>query len=89
MDYKGQLSTKEAKLDKLSDSDDVEHFLITYERIAAACGWPTSDWAFRLIPLLTGKARAANVQMDIDDSLDYDSVKAAILRKYEINSDTY
>ncbi len=27
--------------------------------------------------------------MDIDDSLDYDSVKAAILRKYDINSDTY
>ncbi len=68
---------------------DVEYFLITYERIAAACGWSTSDWAFRLIPLLTGKARAANVQMDIDDSLDYDSVKAAILRKYDINSETY
>ncbi|KAL1271128.1 hypothetical protein QQF64_030146 [Cirrhinus molitorella] len=89
MDYKGQFFPKEAKLDKLSDSDDIEHFLITFERIAAACGWPISDWAFRLIPLLTGKARAAYVQMDIKDALDYDSVKSAILRKYDINTETY
>lgn len=61
MDYKGQFSAKEATLEKLSDFDHVEHFLITFERIAVVCGWAKSDWAFRLIPLLTGKAQAAYV----------------------------
>ncbi|KAL1254106.1 hypothetical protein QQF64_016335 [Cirrhinus molitorella] len=85
----GQCQFKEPKLEKLSDSDNVEHFLITFERIAAACRWPKEDWAFHLIPLLTGKARAAYVHMDVDDSLDYEELKSAILRKYDISRETY
>lgn len=27
----------ESRLEKLMESDDVEHFLLTFERIAAAC----------------------------------------------------
>ncbi|XP_057693505.1 uncharacterized protein LOC130916648 [Corythoichthys intestinalis] len=77
------------KLQKLSEEDDIEHFLITFERIAAACRWPKVDWAFHLIPLLTGKARSAFVHMDVDVSMNYDQVKSAILQKYEINSETY
>lgn len=80
---------KEPRLEKLSESDDIEHFLITFERIAAVCRWPKEDWAFRLIPLLTGKARAAHVHMDVEDSLEYDEVKLAILKKYDINQETY
>ncbi|KAJ8246605.1 hypothetical protein GJAV_G00253360, partial [Gymnothorax javanicus] len=79
----------EPKLEKLNDNDDIEHFLITFERIAVACQWQKSDWVFHLIPLLTGKARSAYVHMDTDDSLDYDQVKAAILSKYDINTETY
>lgn len=81
--------SKEPKLQKLTESDDIEHFLITFERMAVACGWPKTDWGFHLIPLLTGKARSAYVYMDVDDSLDYDKVKCAILKKYDINPETY
>lgn len=28
------------------------------------CQWPTTDWAVRLVPLMTGKARSAYVSMD-------------------------
>jgi len=69
--------------------DDIEHFLVTFERIAAACRWPQTDWVFHLIPLLTGKARGAFVNVDIDESLDYSEVKKAILGKYDINPETY
>lgn len=68
--------------------DYIEHFLITFERIAAACRWPKSDWVFRLVPLLTGKARSAYVHMDVD-SLEYEKVKASILQKYDINPESY
>ncbi|XP_035984223.1 uncharacterized protein LOC118557859 [Fundulus heteroclitus] len=77
------------KLQKLSEEDDIEHFLITFERIASACRWPRTDWAFHLIPLLTGKARSAFVHMDVDLSMNYDQVKLAVLQKYDINSETY
>lgn len=72
----------------LTDSDDVENYLITFERVAVVCQWPTTDWAVRLAPLLTGKARAAYVSMDQEDALEYEQVKEAILEKY-INQETY
>lgn len=79
----------EPKLQKLQDSDDIEHFLTTFERIALACKWVESEWALRLVPLLTGKARSAFVHMDIEETLEYDKVKSAILSKYAINPETY
>lgn len=49
--------TLHQKLLKLTDEDDIEHFVIAFERIATACRWPRADWSFHLIALLTGKAR--------------------------------
>ncbi|XP_041842519.1 uncharacterized protein LOC121640703 [Melanotaenia boesemani] len=86
----GQMSSHhEPRLEKLTDNDDIEHFLITFERMALAYRWQKSDWVFRLIPLLTGRARGAYVHMAINDSLDYNKVKAAILSKFDINPETY
>ena len=68
----------EPRLVKLTDSDDVEHYLITFERVAAACRWPRADWTLHLIPLLTGKARSAYVHMDGEDSLDYVKVSFSV-----------
>lgn len=76
----------EPRLEKLTGDDDIEHFLITFERTAAACRWPKLDWVFRLIPLLTGKTRSAYVHIDVD-SLEYEKVKAFILQKNDIDPD--
>ena len=80
---------KEPKLHPLSAEDDVEHFLATFERVAATCGWPRTTWAIRLVPLLTGKARGAFVAMEMEDTENYDLVKEAILRKFDISPETY
>ncbi|KAL2081694.1 hypothetical protein ACEWY4_023547 [Coilia grayii] len=84
-----QLTFKEPKLHPLTKEDDIEHFLATFERVATTCRWPDSTWAIRLVPLLTGKARSAFVAMDIQETEDYEKVKEAILKKYNINADTY
>lgn len=80
---------REPRLARLEDSDDIEHYLLTFERLAEVYQWPKEDWAIHLIPLLTGKARSAFVAMDPSHSQDYDCVKTAILKKYEINAETY
>ncbi|KAK2858553.1 hypothetical protein Q5P01_003173, partial [Channa striata] len=67
----------EPKLQKLEDSDDMEHYLTTFERLAEVYNWPRQEWAVRLIPLLTGKARSAFIAMN------------PVLRKFEINTETY
>ena len=80
---------RDLRLQCLSNSDDIEHYLIAFERVASACQWPTTDWAVRLAPLLTGKARAAYVSMDHGDALEYEQLKTAILDKYDINQETH
>ncbi|KAL2077897.1 hypothetical protein ACEWY4_025582 [Coilia grayii] len=74
---------------KLEEQDNIDHYLTTFEKLAAACEWPKEDWAIHLIPLLTGKARSAFIAMDPENNMDFDKLKEAILKKYEINAETY
>ncbi|XP_055020344.1 uncharacterized protein LOC129411972 [Boleophthalmus pectinirostris] len=85
----GYRPQREPNLPILKPEDDIEHFLITFERMAQVYRWPIDEWAVRLVPLLTGKARSAFVQMDIRHSNNYEKVKEAILAKYEITDETY
>ncbi|XP_067442125.1 uncharacterized protein [Thunnus thynnus] len=80
---------KSPKMQPYSEGEDIEHYLITFERIAHACQWPQEEWALHLAPLLTGRARSAYVAMDIDDTMDYAKVKCAVLKKFEISAETY
>ncbi|XP_047229854.1 zinc finger protein 445-like isoform X2 [Girardinichthys multiradiatus] len=71
------------------EGDDIEQYLTTFERLATAYRRPERDWAVRLVPHLTSRARTAYVAMAAEDSCDYAEVKAAILTKYEINEEMY
>ena len=68
---------------------DTEHFLTGFERIATAYMWPDERWVLRLAPLLTGKALAAYANMDAKAARSYQNVKKAILRRFDINEETY
>ena len=46
-------------------------------------------WPFKLAPQLTGKAQQAYAALPPEHAKDYDEVKAAILRQYSINEETY
>ena len=46
-------------------------------------------WATQVAGLLSGKAMAAYAALTQDDAIVYDKVKEAILRRYEINEETY
>ncbi len=74
---------RELHMARLEDNDDIEHYLTTFERLVEVYKWPEQDWAIRLIPLLTGKARSAFVSMEPILTQDYKAVKQAILAKYE------
>ncbi len=71
------------------EDEDIEHYLTTFERLAAASQWPHETWALYLVPLLNGKARSAYVAMCVEDSQDYMKVKQAILNKFNISTETY
>ena len=77
------------KLTRLGESDDVEAYLTTFERIMEVNEIDRGRWPFQLAPQLTGKAQQAYAALAPEDAKDYDTVKTAILRRYNINEETY
>ena len=79
----------EAKVSKLTEADDIEAYLTTFERLMEAFSVPKERWVFKLAPQLTGKAQQAYAALDLDKTADYDQVKSAILKRYNVTEETY
>ena len=77
------------KLTRLGEGDDIEAFLVTFERTMKAYEIDTARWSFMLAPQLTGRAQQAYAAVAADSARVYDNLKATILRRYNINADTY
>ena len=78
-----------AKLTKLTESEDIEAYLTTFERMMVAHEVEEEKWAFKLAPNLSGKAQLAYAAMDSEGAKDYEQVKETILLRYNINTETY
>ena len=77
------------QLSKLTDQDDIEAYLLTFEQMMQAHHIDPAQWVFHLAPQLTRKAQQAYAALSTDESDMYDSVKKAILGRYNINEETY
>ena len=77
------------KLPKLQDSDDIEAYLYTFERHMETYKVERTYWVAQLAPLLRGMAQKAYMAVPRESSNDYQEVKEAILRRYDIGEDTY
>ena len=71
-----------APIANLQDGEDIETFLLTFERTMVREDVDEEDWPSRLIPSLTGKARAA--YNEVDARAKYYQLKEALLEKYEV-----
>ncbi len=60
-----------------------------FERVAGKLRWPRDMWALMLQSNLVGKAQDICAAMPIEDSLNYDLVKTAVLRAYELVPEAY
>ena len=67
----------------------IEAYLVTFEWLMAAYEVPTSRWAFQLAPQLSGKAQQAYAALSGEAASDYKQIKEAILRRYDVNAETY
>jgi predicted aspartyl protease len=77
------------KLVPLSEKDDIEAYLVTFERIMEAHKVAKERWSHYLAPQLTGKAQLAFAALPSSDSGSYDRIKVVILQRYDINDEAY
>ena len=59
------------KLTKLTEEDDVEAYLTTFEQMMAMFGVERTRWAYMLAPQLTGRAQKAFAAMGEDQAGNY------------------
>ncbi|XP_051548127.1 uncharacterized protein LOC127437324 [Myxocyprinus asiaticus] len=67
-------------LAKLGPEDDPEAFVELFELVMEAAEWPESQWAVRLLPLLSGDVQLAAQQLPVANLLGYQDLKCAILQ---------
>ena len=76
------------KITKLSNDDDIEAYLTTFERLMTAHEIPKRRWSFELAPALTGRAQQAYAALEEAQANDYDQLKEEVLR-YDINEESW
>ena len=76
-------------LTKFVEGDDVEAYLTTFERLMTVHRVEQTLWVVHLAPQLAGRAQQAYAALTADVAGDYESVKQAILRRYDISPETY
>ena len=79
----------DVKLQKLAEKDDMEAYLTTFERVMQAYEVAPERWAYKLAPKSTGRAQQAYAAMPAEEAGDYEALKIAILRRYDICEETY
>ena len=86
----GRMETeRNVKVAKLMEEDDIEAYLTTFERMMRAYEVKRERWAYKLAPQLSGRAQQAYAAMSAADAGNYEKMKLAILRRYDINEETY
>ena len=81
--------TRYVKLVPQFNESDVDKYFQHFEKIAKNLHWPENVWSTLLQSALKGKAQETFAALSVDDSSDYDVVKAAILKAYELVPEAY
>ena len=68
---------------------DADKYFLHFEKIALNLNWPKQYWPLLLQSVLIGKAQEAYAALSPEDSQSYDTVKAAVLKSYELVPEAY
>ncbi|XP_065929667.1 uncharacterized protein [Magallana gigas] len=82
-----KMENDEKERKRLHDKDLEEKR--SFERLATLHKWQKAEWALRLIPQLTGKALDTYARLGEVEANDYDVIKNAIMKRYNLTASTY
>ena len=81
--------TKQARLVPKFEEANVDGYFAHFERTALNLGWPKECWSMLLQTVLTGKAQRAYATLPTENCADYELVKAAVLKSFELVPEAY
>ena len=68
---------------------EVDKYFLHFEKIAENLNWPKEHWTLLLQSVLIGKAREIYIQLGVEQSHHYETVKELILKCYELVPEAY
>ena len=84
------IEAKAPKIPALNEGkDEMDSYLLRFERYATAQKWEPDTWATGLSALLQGKALDVYALMPKEDALNYDKLKVALLKRYELTEEGF
>ncbi|PIK42012.1 hypothetical protein BSL78_21134 [Apostichopus japonicus] len=92
--YGGNSQTSKGRAPKLpsfnQDRDDIDAYLHRFELYATSQKWnKTTEWATNLGALLQGDALLEYSSLSLQDAINYDKVKTAVLKAYHLTTDGF
>src|SRR5215469_11906778 len=71
------------------EKDKIDIYLEKFERIAKESNWDENLWTGKLAPSLTARANDVYVNLNEEDSKNYEKLKEALLKKYNLTENGY
>ena len=68
---------------------EVDKYFAHFEKVADSLNWPKESWVLLLQSVLVGKAQEIYGSLSVEQSFNYEHVKEAILKAYELVPEAY
>ena len=81
--------TKHIRLVPPFQEKEVDKYFLHFEKVAENLNWPKEHWTLLLQSVLIGKAREIYIQLSVEQSQHYETVKELILKGYELVPEAY
>ena len=81
--------TKHIRLVPPFQEKEVDKYFLHVEKVAENLNWPKEHWTLLLQSVLIGKAREIYIQLGVEQSHHYETVKELILKGYELVPEAY
>ena len=77
------------RMPPFSAAEDLDAYLLRFERFARAQAWSHEDYATNLSLCLSGEALEVYSRLSPEDSLDYDKLKEALLQRFQLTEEGF
>ena len=81
--------SKNIRLVPQFNEKEIDKYFSHFEKVGDKCKWPRDMWTLLLQSVLVGKAQEVYSALSPDECSDYDTVKQAILKAYELVPEAY
>ena len=82
-------ATKNIRLVPKFEEKEVDKYFLHFEKIAESLKWSKESWTLLLQLVFIGKAREIYSSLSIEQCQNYDAVKKAVLKAYELMPEAY